>query len=111
MSLKLFRDYKNANKIIKSTKSVTLKSTFDTKLQREFVSKQKAGGGAKKAGNIRDGRPSMPEQFATSRYFKREAANSTNAVVHTLSRSMSIRKQQDSHKIVSWQNYIRMTFY
>ena len=46
----------------------------------------------------------MPEQFATSRYFKREAANSTNAVVHTLSCSTSIRKQQDSPKIVSLLN-------
>ena len=46
----------------------------------------------------------MPEQFAMSRYFKREVANSTNAVVHTLSCSMSIRKQQDSPKIVSLLN-------
>ena len=55
----------------------------------------------------------MPEQFATSRYFKREVANSTNAVVHTLSCSMSIRKQQDSPKIVSLlnlQSNRRMTF-
>ena len=51
-----------------------------------YVSKQKAE--AKKAGNITwggegTGRRGTPEQFATSRYFKREAANSTNAVAHT----------------------------
>ena len=49
---------------------------------QEHVSKQKAE--AKKAGNIRGtGARGTPEQFATSRYFKREAANSTNAVAHT----------------------------
>ena len=59
----------------------------------------------KESGKYKGG---TPEQFATSRYFKREATNSTNAVAHTLRRSLSIRKQQDGPEINNMQSNTMM---